>query len=539
MTLEITSLTELTADEVATQRDLLVTQIQELYPALDLRSGAAHDTILELYSVLQAVAARNFDRLRQSLSLLLITRDPTLADDDIVDATLSNYLITRQPGTAASGDITIVVDALSPLSIGQGTQFFANGVTFATAATYAARISSAAVTAETDRLLVPLGDGTYSFSIPVVAQTAGLAGMLRQGARLITDAVISGLLKIQATADFTGGTNTETNADLLTKQAAGLAIAAWADRPNIEKLIRKQAEFAAIPAISIIGCGDTEMTRDQHSLCPISRGSRIDIYVRPQALPVTQALTLTAVYVERDVNGGTWQLAIPADLVPGFYRVITIRPADALTGNFTVLSDTRGFSIADTDPDIVSAAEGMYSAYQTAVIRFTDTVIPVTDLTPGDTGSYHVELQHMPLLPELQAFCNSRDTAAPCSDILVRAAIPCFVSLGVTLHTTATAETVDQVAVRNALADYINALGFTDRIYAADLQHILGNMLPTGVHSRRVAISGRLRAPDAAEQTLRDFDILLVPAAGMVSRRTVCFYLDPADVTIETQTINQ
>lgn len=539
MTIEITDLALLPATDVATQRDLLLTQIQELHPELDLRSGPLHDIVLELYAILQTAQNTNFSRLLDSQSLLAISEDSTLADDDIVDRLLSNYLITRQDGTVATGNITIVVSTLTPLSIGQGAVFFANGVSFVTEATYAARISEDAVTAATDRLLLPLGDGTYSFAIPVVAETVGQAGALRQGARLITDVVIPDLVKVHAAADFTGGTNAETNADLLTKLDAGLAIAAWADRPNIEKLIRKQASFSDVLAISVIGCGDTEMTRDQHGLCPISHGGRTDIYVRTQALYLTPALTIEATFIERDEAGGLWQFSIPADLVPGFYRVVVIRPAAALSGTFAVLSDTRAYDITETDPDIVTAAEGTYSAYQTAVIRFVDTITLVTALTAGDTADYYVELQSLPLLADLQTFANTRETISPNGDVLIKAAIPCFISLGFTLYAKPLAATIDQTAIRNALADYVNNLGFTDRIYAAALQHIIGNYLPGGVFAGRVEVSGRLRPPDAAEQIIRSFDILLIPSAGMVSSRTVCCYLDPAAVTIEVTTTNQ
>ena len=539
MSLTITDLSQLPSLDVAAQRDLLVTQIQELHPELDLRAGPLHDVVLELYAILQTAQNTNFQRLLDSQSLLAITEDPALADEDIVNRQLSNYLITRQDGTVATGNITIVVSTLTPLSIGQGAVFFANGLSFVTTATYAARISEDAVTATTDRLLLPLGDGTYSFNIPVVAETVGQAGALRQGARLITDVAISDLVKIQAAADFSGGTNAETNADLLTKLDAGLAIAAWADRPNIEKLIRKQAAFSDILAISIIGCGDTEMTRDQHGLCPISHGGRTDIYVRTQALYLTPSLTIEATFIERTEAGGLWQFSIPAELAPGFYRVVVIRPASALSGTLAVFSDTRAYDIDDTDPDIATAAEGTYSAYQTAVIRFIDTVTVVTSLTAGDTADYHVELQSLPLLADLQTFTNTRTTTSPNSDVLIKAAIPCFISLGFTLYAKPLSAAIDETVIKNALADYVNNLGFTDRIYAAALQHSIGNYLPGGVFAGRIEISGRLCPPDAAVQIIRSFDILLIPSAGMVSNKTVCCYLDPADVTIEITTTNQ
>lgn len=538
MTLEITDLSQLPAANVSVALEKLTQLVQEAFPNLRMRAGVVHEIVLDLYATIQATQDLNWERMLQSGSLQAISDDPTLADDDIVDGVLSNYLLTRQPGIPASGTITVLLSLLAPTSIGEGTEFFANGVTFVTEATYTARVDSASVTADTDRALLSMGDGTYSFTIPIVATTADAAGALRQGTRLITDAAINGLLQLTATGDFTGGVPTETNAELITRQADGLSIAAFADRLNIAKLIRKQDDFATIMNLSVIGCGDTEMTRDQHGLCPISHGGKVDIHVRPQAQLQTTSETVTASYVEQGSGGGIWQFSLEAATCPGFYRVKSVSLPSSNSTGFEQVSMSLGIAeLEETDPDITTVAEAAFTAYQTATIRFLDTTTPTSGLTAGDTAEYVADIEGLPLISELQDFCNDRDNGGPTNDTLVRAAIPCLLSMSFILYKPAQSATIDQTAIKTALADYVNTLGFTNRVYCASLLHVISSNLPGGVNAGRVELTGMLYPPGDDPVLIRSFDVLEVTEAGYVSARTVCFFLDPADISIQLESV--
>lgn len=538
MTLEVTDLSQLPAEDVTAALEKLTQQVQEVFPNLRMRSGVIHEIVLELYAVLQTTQDINWDRLRQSLSLSAVAADPTLADDGVVDGILSNYLLTRTPGTPASGTITILLSLLAPTTVGEGTEFFANGVTFITEATYTARVDASSVTAETDRELQAVGDGTYSFTIPVVATTTEAAGALRQGTRLITDASLDGLLQITATGDFSGGVPTETNAELVAKQAAGLSIAAFADRDNIAKLIRKQTAFSLLSALSIIGCGDTEMTRDQHGLCPISHGGKVDIYVRSQAQLQTNSQTVTATYVEQGDGGGIWQFSLDADVYPGFYRVRRVYLPDTTASGFEQVFMSLGIAtLEDTDPAIETVEEAAFTAYQTATIRFLDTTTPTASLTAGDTAEYVAEIDGLPLISELQSFCRDRDSGSPTSDVLVRAAIPCILEMSFILYKPAQSAEINQTTIATALADYVNTLGFTGRVYCSALSHIVFNNLPANVNVGRIELSGKLYPPGDDSVLLRSFDVLEIPESGYVSSRTVCFFLNPADVSIQIEVV--
>src|SRR6185295_9198340 len=103
---QVTDLTTLDPQKVAQLDASLTAMIQELNPDIDLKSGVYHDQVMHLAAILQTADQENITLVQESSSLAAIAADPTLADDDTVDNLLSNYSITRNPGSLASGNIT-------------------------------------------------------------------------------------------------------------------------------------------------------------------------------------------------------------------------------------------------------------------------------------------------------------------------------------------------------------------------------------------------------------------------------------------------
>src|SRR5271165_3035235 len=175
MTIAIPALTTLDATEVQDNLTLATQQVNEVNPSLDLRLGALHDILLYFHAVLATALQQNINDYLAAQSLLALSQstNPDLADPALVDNILSNFNITREPGTLTTGQVTIVVSNNTTVSIANGTTFTANGTAFVTTAAYIAKAETAQVISPTDRLLVPLNNGNYSFTIPVVATAAG------------------------------------------------------------------------------------------------------------------------------------------------------------------------------------------------------------------------------------------------------------------------------------------------------------------------------------------------------------------------------
>lgn len=268
-TLNISDLSTLDQAVVQQNQALLAQLLQQLRPTIDTKRGTLYDYVLYLSAVLGTAAQAQVDAVRQANSLLAINTHPSLATPDVVDRLLSNYGLARRIGTVASGPIQIVLSQAAVITVPKGASFTANGMIFTTATAFTSRITAETVLSSTDRLLVAASNGTYTFTIMVQAQAVGVAGNISQGTRLTLPVTLSPyFLQAVAVADFAGGTNTESNAALMTRMTQGLGFQAWANRMTADVLLRNQPAFTNILGESIIGYGDAEMIRDQHSVWP-------------------------------------------------------------------------------------------------------------------------------------------------------------------------------------------------------------------------------------------------------------------------------
>ena len=548
MALEVSNLSELTAADVLQKQEFISQLVQEDNPNIDVKRGVLHDLLFYYSAILSSATQENIDRLRKSGSLFEISKDASLADTDVVDRVMSNFLLTRREGTVASGTITVVVSALQSFTLPIGGIFEGSGKKFATTAAHSIRTSTVNIQSDNDRALTPLGDGNYSFTVDVAALESGAASMLSKDTTVVPTTVIPNLVRAYVTADFSGGLDTETNDELLLRIQEGLACKALSNRVNMMSLLRNDPSVPGLVASSVIGYGDVEMKRDQHSILPVSFGGRADWYVKTQEQPTVQALTKTATLISTDsANRGTWQFSIARDDVPGFYDVKTIKPAADSTyvGTFNVTLDTRGFddsaTLGELTPDIETSKEGAYSRYQTAVLQFYDSETDTTALTAGvTTQDYSVAIRVMPNVAAVQTLVGSRDSRNYAGDVLIKAAVPCFVSLAFTLQGKMGAILPDPDTVRTALSRFVNNLGFVGRLNASSLFDIIHNYLPDNVACSAIDILGQIRRPDGTIKPLRSSEAIIIPSEpdGMVTARTTAFILNPEDIAISAETVN-
>lgn len=544
MGLTVTSLSQLSADLVAQLQAEFTQFMQERYPAVELTRGSIHDIVAHLSGgVSGAVTRTEVQRAVDAGSLMAIAADPTLADDSVVDAVLSNYRITRRSGNTATGQIVITVTDPITVIVPAGAAYIAHGVTFVVDDAFVAKPPGSAILAITERVLEPRGANLYSFTVPATATTEGDAGNIRRGTKLDPDPAPDRFVTAFAATDFANGRDIETNDAILDRMAIGIAAPVMQGRTNIVALLNTQPAFADVLHYSIIGFGNEEMTRDQHTVFPVSLGGRVDIYARTVAVPVTTQLRKAAVLVEKLTVGGVWQFSLTRTDAPGFYDVVQILlptdPEDA--GGFLVTLDQRGFDltgITEPVPDVVTAIEAAYSKYQTAVIRFTDTQTNTAAMTLGDTADYLVAVRAMPLLDDIQEFCRSSGNRNLAADVLVKAPVPCFLSINVVVEQAPGEVAPDTAVIRNDIATVVNALDFPGRLDAATVVDTVSRYLTTRQVVARVELLGRIRRPDGTSLVIRDQQILRVPATPSrgVTGRTTAFILDPRDIAVSVLT---
>ena len=528
---KVTDIDELSQDAVDQSLSFIKAMIQEQHPELDVNASGLVGVLLRPGAELAAAAQEDFNRYLRSSSLKQILEDPIGADSDLVNIVMSNYGLTRKPGSLASGRIAVVVSKKITTTVPAGSIFVGGTSEFRTEAAYSAKTSSVNVDSDTDSVLVALSGGNFKFTLPVVATKVGSASLLKQGTLLTTSAPIPNLVRIYADEDFVDGADEESNAQLIARQAEGITAKTVCNRLNCAALLRNVSPDYL--ALSIIGAGDKEMLRDKHSIFPGSFGGRSDWYFRNTAdIAVTQ-LELECVLHEKTSDGyGIWQCDIDRDTAPGFYDVYRVIPADTAdyAGSLIVTADIRGFNTQYIDgellPDIESAVEAVFSRYQTAIIRFKDDTTPTASLTVAEsTKSYLVSLRAASKVAEAQTAVSSRGTRSLFGDVLVKAPVPCFVSVAFSLLGRPSAELPNVDAIKTAVVNYVNSLSFTGHLFASDITRIIHSYLPNGVSVSAIDMIGKLLKPNGGAETLHSREVLEIPddSANMVSARTVGF----------------
>lgn len=546
MGIAIDKLTSLDPEAVRQARETIAEQVQEENPSIYIKQGVLHDYLAHYGGIFAAKNQAEMDRLRRSMTINEIIADPTLADEETVNNAASNFGVARLAGSTARGSVTVVVDILATVTIAAGAEFQANNQFFVSESSFTARISSDLATSATDRVLMPRGDGTYSFQITVKASQEGIAGKLTKDTLLVATNPPLNYLTSYASEDFVDGLNQESNSQLAQRFVYGVAAKAFSGRDNMSAAVREQAAFENVLQDSLIGMGDAEMLRDQHSIFPGSTGGKVDWYVRSQAMAQKTGTTKTATLVQKTGDGyGIWQIHFDRDDAAGMYDVFNVRPLNSPNlGGYQITEDIRTPDLSSLTndgflPDAINSNEVAYSRFQSVIVRFKDTDTIASSLTEqSSTQDYSITYRWMPLIAELQEYVSKRRTRNTMGDALIKAPVPCFITLSLSIIIEPGQETPDTAAIAQALADAVNAVGFTGRLPASILADTAHNNLVAGASLSAIDIFGKIRRPDGTIKPIRSTELLEVPyePQNMVTSRTVAFLLEPSDVTISVIT---
>ena len=252
MAIDIQTLDSLDAATLSANEAFLVAFIQEKYPNIDLSpSSAVYQLIIRLSAIFQAMNQQNAARLLQSNLLASVTANPDLADDTIVDNLLSNYLITRKTGSQASGQVQILLNANTYTPIPDSVTFTANGLTFKPVRSFAGVTSSDQVISTDKKLITQIDTNIWAFVIDLIADDSGEEGNVAKGTLFTVDSVLPQITSATAYTDFSEGSDTETNTELIDRLNQGIANASLGNRQSIRALIA--SNFPYVKDVSIIG----------------------------------------------------------------------------------------------------------------------------------------------------------------------------------------------------------------------------------------------------------------------------------------------
>lgn len=522
----MTKLYELRPEDV--QRNLAIYKqlIREAHPDIEVERGPFHDIVLYYASAFATANQQHVQDAMKAISLVRLMKEPDAASNDMVDRVMGNWLMRRKKGAIAAGTITIVLDTAIPLVIPNGFIFKTEHVSFKTQDTYVTRLASGGVKLlSSDRLLVKTGKDQWSFTIPVIAMTPGSNGNVRRGTKLRTNKELTRHLKrVVVNDDFTNGADEETNTQMLGRLTRSVSGKVMSNRLTTEALLCEHPKFDRATNISIVGFGDPEMLRDRQTLWPGSVGGHVDLYIKPASGTLTKDVELTGELT----SPGHWQISIPANVLPGFYDVLSIKHRDG-TECFSE-QETRGLdkTTVQIKVDIRRAFDAVYSAYQTATLH-------VVDNADTTDANFIVTIKYIDGISEAQSYVSNRSRSSPAGDTLVRAAVPCFTNIEVEIWRRNTDPECSIQNIKEAVAEYVNSTGFVGRLAASDIVGVVAKYLEGSMVIKGIKMSGNIRRADGWRLHIVADSILVIPQEPehLVSSRTTAFFQEAEDVEVK------
>ena len=535
MATEITSLSELNSTDVQEQQDILATFLAETYPQIDLSHGVMRDLVQYLNAIFSAKEREELERWKGARSLLAIQENPDLENEDSVDNILSNYNITRKEGTYALGTVLLEFDLDTSIIVPMNTEFTFNNLTFRTTISYMIVSSDSSSSELADRQLIRLDNGNYGCTVDVTASQVGSASCLKRGTQLQCTG-ITHLAKATSYDNFYGGTDTETNEELLTRLKSGLATKCWGSRINIENLLRSDDTLNSLVALSVIGTNDAEMIRDQITLFPISTGGKVDIYVKTAPVIYTATDSVTATLTDKDINNDYWVAVVPNSILPGFWRVSDIVYNTELPEMSVVNLISQ--EIVSTREDLRPEDAG-YSIYKDTNIRFST---PVSDFKTGTTQEFNVTVMGLPHIEYTQKLCQDRSIVPVASDVLVKSAVPCIITATITIkqskNNVVTEDTVN--TIKDTATRIINNKQFDGYLATTELTDILQQYLTTSQVISSVQLNGIILGPNGTMYRDVSNKVINIPEMPLncITANTTTFFSDVSYIDVVLETID-
>ena len=518
---ETNGLSSVNSAQITEAAQLLASIVSTLAPNVKCTPGTVlYDLVLRLAGAMHVYESANLATMADTWNLASVTADPAAVDSSVVDLLLSNFNIARTTGATATGAIEVILSSNVPTIISSGAVFTtSSGMEFRPISTVTAITTARA---DNEQAFVERADGNYSVTVAAQAAMSGSAYNVASGTLFSMTPSAGQFVSAVAATNFAGGTDTQSNASILSTISTNLPAKILSGRQNAVSLL-KQLLTDTYASVSCIGMYDPEMIRDQRGALGNPIGGRVDVYTRTQGTLENVALSKTGTSISNTTHASL--VFVPSD-ISGCYFVDSVMYGDTV---IPIISQTWGVSTttASSPHDIVTVTENGFSSYQTLTLV-------VDDSTWSSTKAYNVNFVKMPAISILQEFCNDPDNADPLADWLVKAAYPIITSVNMTIKRKA-GTSVDVNAITTAIVNLINTQSFVTELPAGAIVSAIQNILPANSYVKLpLALTGTLILPDHTKQVFSGTNALTVPMTDFASitSRTSVFVTDASLINI-------
>lgn len=438
-------------DTEATTTDV----INQASPGLITKIGSVvREIVIRPLSYLTAWVNDNYENTLEKSSVAYL-KTSQATENAVADMVASNYFVTRRQGTAARGILTLTLSQ-PVLRIGQGSPFVVGGVTMVTPDQYfitngnTTGISSSFTYVKS----VPYGEDTWIANIPVVSTTPGNLE-LPAGSSVAAGFSCSALVAVELTSPVTGGSDVETDAELMTRAEYNTAEA------GIGSFYGLQKKFAKAPVtvlgMSVTAGEDSPLIRARFNNVNINPGGIVDCYVKTEKQPTTDSFEVACTGTTGSLSG-----VVPADCI---MRVDSVIVDGEALNEFSVDFDTWD--------NTIPAEAARLSDKQKTVVSF-----KLSD-TSTTSATATVFCTYIPGIRRLQEYIDSDEEHFLGQDTMVKAAVPVTVALRCG-YAASSMLSDDKIALlKQTVADYINNIQVGTRtINFSDIRKACASAVP-------------------------------------------------------------
>lgn len=529
-------------EDVLAAETLLAEEVAARRPELDLsRNSTLHDLLIRGDAISYLLNRRMLEAFRYTMSLKGIEDNPELASGEVIDAILSNYLMTRDAGEFATGWLMITVSSSRTNVVQQGTRFNStDGYTY---------LSEARTTAvdgtpsSTQTKLYSANNGTqWYYYVQVKAEVRGSAQNTPTSTGFTCDSPISDLVYISVGRPFSGGRDGDSIESLSASVIQSLSVRNLTSRASVAAELPRLV--VGVLEAHAVGSGHPMMIRGKSNVIGVPIPGHVDVYIKSSREPSYKRTTANAI----PAGDGTWTAELGGEASAGVTDITAVRPSlSSSYGTFQIEARTRTFltSVENSQGDMVSPnlvtamVDCAGSVYQRCSVTFSLSGSDLSVLGIGINDTFEVEIESLSTeyVPETHIILTEGNTVPAGYDMLVKPFIPCVVSFdAITVSCDDPSDTTLVPSIRTAIASFVNATAPGSPMLMDGMVAAIRGVPGTRSVSLPVKVTGTIILPDEAFSrseitSLGNLAVINDPALG-IGRDNVAFMIGSDDINV-------
>ena len=438
--------TNIDRDEVFAAENRLAEILKE--NGLDAAPGTAlRELVVRPTAVMNSLEESWRGELVSSLNLYAIADGTVEGDDGLVDAIASIYRIQRKGGSASNGIVAIDINYNGqPVYVNQSWFFSIGDEELAFNGVWAGSIDGTTGDGLVNKqrfIRYPSGtsdDGTVEYSyIMMIPVSCESGSEFAAGTPVTVSSPTEGLVKTATVfSPITGGGGTESNQSLASRILEALPPGVMSTPLQIKNTLFNQFGIP-VHRTAVIG-GQEGLARAKDALTGIPLPGFVDVYTAATGDCPMETVTTGLEHLE----SGPWRAVIEPPVSSGVYDIseVVVDGTPITSGSYSVSWETL--------PDsrhIIPEGTGEYSSFQRIIVDINVTWTPSSE-------SAQLTLRRQLAIQSIQEFADSAETRAPGQDLVVKAAVPFFLSMTVAVERS----DVEIDTIIDAICSHVNNL---------------------------------------------------------------------------------